>query len=68
MLNTLEYIETTLGQAWHEQVTDVAAAARLLSDQEQQAFLQRHGADGDALHAALCREIRALSLPPATAS
>ncbi len=67
MLNTLEYIEATLGQAWHEQVTDVAAAARLLSDQEQQAFLQRHGADGDALHAALCREIRALSLPPATA-
>lgn len=65
MLNTLEHIETTMAQARHDLLPDVAAAVRLLSADEQHAFLQRHGADADPLHAALCREIRAQSLPPA---
>ena len=66
MLNTLEYIDTTMGQALHELVTDVAAAVRLLSVDEQRGFLQRHGEDADPLQAAMCDAIRALSSATAT--
>ncbi|WP_159911578.1 patatin-like phospholipase family protein [Pantoea sp. 18069] len=68
MLQTLEYIDTTMAQTRHDLVTDVAAAARLLSADERNAFLQEHGDNDDPLHAALCREIRAQSLPPAAAA
>jgi len=67
MLNALDYIDTTMGQARHDLVTDVGAAARLLSARERRAFLKKHGKDDDPLNAALCQEIRALSRPPATA-
>lgn len=67
MLNTLEYIDTTMGQALHDLVTDVAAAVRLLSVDEQLGFLQQHGDDTSALHAAMCSAIRA-QLPAAAAA
>lgn len=68
MLKTLEYIENTLGQARHDVVPDAAAAARLLSADEQQRFLQAHGEDTDPLHAALCGAIRAQLHPPEAAA
>ncbi|MEG1768974.1 MAG: patatin-like phospholipase family protein [Comamonas sp.] len=63
MLKTLDYIDTTMGQIRHDLVTDIAAAVRLLSADEQNAFLQEHGDDADPLHAALCQQIRAPSMP-----
>ena len=67
MLNTLEYMDTTMGQAQHDLVTDVDAAVRLLSVDEQRGFLQRHGEDADPLHAAMCDAIR-VQLPAAGAA
>ncbi|MBS7778822.1 patatin-like phospholipase family protein [Acidovorax sp. CCYZU-2555] len=68
MLKTLDYIDTTMGQVRHDMVTDAAAAVRLLSLEEQSAFLQMHGDNVDPLHASLCLEIRAQSLPPRAAA
>lgn len=68
MLKTLDYIDTTMGQVRHDMVTDAAAAVRLLSAEERSAFLQMHGDNDDPLHAALCLEIRAQSLPPRAAA
>lgn len=64
MFKTLEYIENTMDSVRHDVVADADAAARLLSIEEQNQFLQKYDGDGDPLNVAICNAIRKLSLPP----
>ena len=67
-LKTLEYIENRMGQARHDLVPSMADAARLLSAEEREGFLQAHGESADPLHAALCSAILAQGPFPGAAA